>query len=51
MAGAVETAYCVKCKAKRPMTNPAKKTAKNGRAMLVGTCPVCSTKMVRFVSK
>lgn len=46
--GAV-TAYCVKCRATRPMQNPRRVTLSNGRPALKGTCPVCNTGMFRIV--
>jgi hypothetical protein len=42
-------AYCVKCKSKRTMSNPAKVTMKNGRKAMKGTCPTCSTGMYRIL--
>jgi len=44
-------AYCVKCKTKRPMSNPERVVLKNGRHAMKGTCPVCGTKLTRFVKK
>lgn len=44
-------AYCVKCKTKRPMSNPERVVLKNGRHAMKGTCPVCRTKLTRFVKK
>lgn len=41
--------YCVKCKEKRDMVNATPVTFKNGKQGLTCNCPVCSTKMVRFV--
>jgi hypothetical protein len=38
-------AYCVKCKAKREMTDPKEITMKNGKPSVQGICPVCGTKM------
>jgi hypothetical protein len=46
-----ETAYCVKCKAKRDIKNPKKTTVKGKggkRNALTGTCPKCGTKVFRF---
>ena len=40
--------YCVKCKSKREMRNPAQVTMKNGKPATQGTCPVCSTKMFKI---
>jgi DNA polymerase II large subunit len=44
-------AYCVKCKTKRDMQNPERVVLKNGRPAMKGTCPVCGTKLLRFVKK
>ncbi len=42
--------YCVKCKQKRSIKNgKVEKTAK-GRPMVKGACPVCGTKVTRFLS-
>jgi len=41
-------AYCVKCKAKREMRNPAATVMKNKKPATTGTCPVCGTKMFRI---
>ncbi|MEN4013770.1 MAG: DUF5679 domain-containing protein [Chloroflexota bacterium] len=42
--------YCVKCKQKRAIKNgKVEKTAK-GRPMVKGDCPVCGTKVTRFLS-
>lgn len=46
--GAV-TAYCVKCRATRPMQNPRRVTLSNGRPALKGICPVCNTGMFRII--
>ena len=43
-------AYCVKCKEKRIMQDPTDTTTKNGRNAKTGTCPVCGTKLFRFVT-
>jgi len=43
-------AYCVKCRTKRKVKNGTEKTASNGRKMAQGTCPVCGTKVTRFLS-
>jgi hypothetical protein len=44
-------AYCVKCKTKRDMQHPEHVVLKNGRPAVKGTCPVCGSKMIRFVKK
>ena len=43
-----ETAYCVKCKAKKEMKDPEQITMKNGRPATKGTCPDCGTKMFKI---
>jgi len=40
--------YCVKCRAKRNMSNAHEVTLKNGRSATQGVCPVCGTKMFRI---
>ncbi len=42
------TAYCMKCRKKVEMRNPARVTLKNGRPATRGVCPVCSTKVFRI---
>jgi hypothetical protein len=42
-------AYCVKCRQKRPMQNPQEVVTKNRRRALEGNCPVCGTKLFRFI--
>lgn len=48
-------AYCVKCKAKREMSNPkeVEMKGKGGvkRRAMTGTCPKCGTKMFRIMGK
>ena len=44
-------AYCVKCKAKRPIRDAQEVVLKNGRPALKGTCTVCGTKVMKFVKK
>lgn len=43
-------AYCVKCKQKRRMSNPTDTTTKKGRRAKEGICPVCGTRLFRFVA-
>jgi len=43
--------YCVKCRAKRDIKDPEHVVLKNGRPAMKGTCPVCGTKMMRFLKK
>jgi hypothetical protein len=41
--------YCVKCREKRDVKEGEVKETPNGRRMVQGTCPVCSTKVTRFL--
>ena len=41
--------YCVKCKTKRMIKGGVIKTSPNGRQMVQGECPVCKTKVTRFL--
>ena len=42
-------AYCMKCKAERTIQNVQIVMTKNGRPAANGTCPVCGTKMFKFL--
>jgi len=42
-------AYCMKCRAKREIQAPQTVTMTNGRRAVKGMCPVCGTKIFRFV--
>ena len=42
-------AYCVKCKAKKEMSNAQEVTMKNGRPAMQGVCPSCGTKLFRIM--
>ncbi len=42
-------AYCVKCKAKREMSEAKEVTMKNGRSAMKGKCPECTTGMYRIM--
>ena len=42
-------AYCMKCKAERTVQNVQIVTTKNGRPAANGVCPVCGTKMFKFL--
>jgi hypothetical protein len=44
-----EEAYCVKCKTKREIKDGREETMENGRRAMRGTCPVCGTKIMRFL--
>ncbi len=41
-------AYCMKCKAKREITNPVAGFNAKSSAVTTGTCPVCGTKLFRM---
>ena len=43
--------YCVKCREKRTVKDGKVETTANGRRMVKGACPVCSTKVSRFLPK
>ena len=42
--------YCVKCRAKRTVKNGALAKTSKGRPMAKGVCPVCGTKVNRFLA-
>lgn len=42
--------YCVKCRQKRSIKNGTVETTKSGRKAAKGVCPVCGTKVTRFLS-
>ena len=42
-------AYCVKCRKTQTVTKATVKEAANGRRMAQGACPVCGTKVTRFL--
>lgn len=44
-------AYCVKCKAKKEISEAQEVITKRGTKALTGKCPDCGTKMFRFVPK
>jgi hypothetical protein len=43
--------YCVKCREKRQVKNGEVARTAKGRPMAKGTCPVCGTKVTRFLSE
>ena len=49
MSDAALTAYCVKCKAKKNISDPKETTMKNGRKAMKGKCPDCGTGMFRIM--
>lgn len=44
-------AYCVKCRQKRAIQNAHEVTTKNGRRALEGQCPICGTRLFRFIAR
>lgn len=42
--------YCVKCRQKRSIKNATVEKTSSGRPMAKGICPVCGTKVTRFLS-
>ena len=42
--------YCVKCKAKKTMSEAQQVTMKNGRPAVKGKCPNCGTGMYKILS-
>ncbi|HTD70290.1 MAG TPA: DUF5679 domain-containing protein [Gemmatimonadales bacterium] len=46
---APDEGYCVKCKAKRKISNPNQVKMANGRPALKGVCPVCGTGMFKIL--
>lgn len=51
IAESVVEAYCVKCRQKRAIQNALEVTTKNGRHALEGQCPICGTRLFRFVAR
>ena len=41
--------YCVKCKAKKEITEAMEVTTKNGRKAIKGKCPTCGTVMYKIL--
>ena len=46
--GGLMEAYCMKCRAKREVSNAKQITMKNGKPATQGVCPSCGTKMFRI---
>lgn len=44
-------AYCVKCKAKKPIADGVEETMKNGRRAIKGKCPTCGTVVFKILGK
>jgi hypothetical protein len=42
--------YCVKCRQKRSIKNGTVEKTQSGRHVVKGACPVCATKVTRFIS-
>ena len=43
-------AYCVKCKANKPMADGVEAVLKNGRKAIKGKCPKCGTGMFKMIA-
>ena len=43
--------YCVKCKAKKEISDGVEETMKNGRKAIKGKCPSCGTVMFKILGK
>ncbi len=43
-------AYCMKCKEKKTMQDPAAGMTKNGKPITKGTCPACGSVICRIGS-
>ena len=41
--------YCVKCKAKKEITDGVEEVMKNGRKAIKGKCPTCGTVMFKIL--
>ena len=41
--------YCVKCKAKKEISNGVEEIMKNGRRAIKGKCPTCGTVMFKIL--
>jgi len=41
--------YCVKCKAKKEISNGVEETMKNGRKAVKGKCPTCGAVMFKIL--
>ena len=41
--------YCVKCKAKKEISEAVEETMKNGRKAIKGSCPTCGTVMFKIL--
>ena len=48
MTLAEPTAYCMKCREKKPIKDPYPDIMKNGRDCVRGSCPTCNTRMFRI---
>ena len=43
--------YCVKCKAKKEISDGVEETMKHGRKAIKGKCPTCGTVMFKILGK
>ncbi len=44
-----EIGYCVKCKAKKEISEAVEETMKNGRKAIKGKCPTCGVVMFKIL--
>ncbi len=44
-------AYCVKCRQRQVIQGAKKVTTQKGRRAMEGTCPICGTKLFRFIAR
>ena len=47
----IKTLFCLKCKKRQEVENAEEVTMKNGGRGLKAQCPVCGTKMFKFLGK
>lgn len=45
------TMYCVKCRAKKEVSNPERVTMKNGKPAMKAKCPSCGVQMFKIGAK
>jgi len=43
------TGYCLKHRKQVEIKDPTEQTLKNGRKAMIGVCPECGTKIVKFI--
>jgi len=45
----IKIAYCLRCRKKVEVQNPEEIITKNNRKALKGLCPICSTRLFKFL--